>query len=139
MNKNDVEVVRQSTITLPGLDEEAPALYLTDGRPYVPVFAVCRVLGIRAAPHIRRWKNLVFWTTARKLPFQTAGLSKRLVWCLLISEVPFLYSFFDWKLVSQSGDINCTKRLKSMWSCSTRPIKKCSDAIRPHVSSSFTS
>ena len=62
--------------------------------------AVCQALGIRADMHIRRWRTLVLWITARKLPFQTEKRGKRLVWCLLISQVPFLYSLFNWKLVS---------------------------------------
>ncbi len=90
-------VVQQTTIALPYLEEEVPALYLADGRPYIPVFAICRVLGIRADTHIQRWRHLVFWATAQKLPFQTEKRGRRLVWCLLISEVPYLYSLFDWK------------------------------------------
>jgi hypothetical protein len=100
MGESQQEVIEQTTVTLPFLDEEVPALYLADGRPYIPVCAVCRVLGIQAETHIRRWRTLVLWITARKLPFQTEKRGKRLVWCLLISEVPFLYSLFDWKLVS---------------------------------------
>jgi hypothetical protein len=100
MYESQQEVIEQTTVTLPFLDEEVPALYLADGRPYIPVCAVCRALGIRADTHIRRWRTLVLWITARKLPFQTEKRGKRLVWCLLISEVPFLYSLFDWKLVS---------------------------------------
>src|SRR5258708_978548 len=101
LEDNDaLEVVAQTTIRLPFLDDQVPALYLSDGRPYIPVFVVCRALGIRADPHIRRWKNLLLWVTARKLPFQTEKRGRRLVWCLLISEVPFLYSLFDWKLAS---------------------------------------
>jgi hypothetical protein len=73
---------------------------LANGRLYIPVFAVCRVLGIPPDIHIRRWQQLLLWVTARKLPFQTKKQGNRLVWCLLISEVPFLYSLFDWKLVS---------------------------------------
>jgi len=100
MDESQQEVIAQTTVTLPFLHDEVPALYLADGRPYIPVCAVCRVLGIRADTHIRRWRTLVLWITARKLPFQTEKRGKRLVWCLLISEVPFLYSLFDWKLVS---------------------------------------
>jgi hypothetical protein len=92
-----LQVVRQTTITLPYLDDEVPVLYLTDGRPYIPVFAVCRALGIRADTHIPRWKHLLLWETALKLPFETEKRGKRFVWCLLISEIPFLYSMFDWK------------------------------------------
>src|SRR5215470_11470594 len=100
MDENQQVVIEQRTVTLPFLDDEVPALYLADGRPYIPVCAVCRVLGIRADTHIRRWRTLVLWITARKLPFQTEKRGKRLVWCLLISEVPFLYGLFDWKLIS---------------------------------------
>src|SRR6266480_5541353 len=82
------------------LDDQVPALSLADGRLYIPVYAVCHALGIRADMHIRRWRRLVLWITARKLPFQTQKRGKRLVWCLLISQVPFLYSLFDWRLVS---------------------------------------
>jgi len=100
MDESQQEVIAQTTVTLPFLDDEVPALYLADGRLYIPVCAVCRALGIHADTHIRRWRTLVLWSTARKLPFQTEKRGKRLVWCLLISEVPFLYGLFDWKLVS---------------------------------------
>jgi hypothetical protein len=95
-----MEVVAQTTTLLPFLDDQVPVLYLSDGRPYIPVFAVCRALGIRPDIHIRRWRRLVLWSTARMLPFQTEKRGKRLVWCLLISEVPFLYSLFDWNQVT---------------------------------------
>jgi len=100
MSEREQEVVAQKMIPLPFLDDEVPALYLADGRPYIPVFAICHALGIRADTHIQRWRHLALWFTARKLPFLTEKRGKRLVWCLLISEVPFLYSLFDWKLVS---------------------------------------
>ncbi len=100
MDEGQQEVIAQTTVTLPFLDDEVPALYLADGRLYIPLCVVCRALGIRADTHIRRWRTLVLWITARKLPFQTEKRGKRLVWCLLISEVPFLYGLFDWKLVS---------------------------------------
>src|SRR5713226_7366306 len=100
MDESQQEVIAQTTVTLPFLDDKVPALYLADGRPYIPVCSVCRALGIPADTHIRRWRRLVLWITARKLPLQTEKRGKRLVWCLLISEVPFLYSLFNWKLVS---------------------------------------
>ncbi len=100
MDERELAVVTQTTVTLPFLDDEVPALYLADGRPYIPVFTVCHALGITPANSIRRWRNLALWITARKLPFQTKKQGKRLVWCLLISQVPFLYGLFDWKLVS---------------------------------------
>jgi hypothetical protein len=94
-----LEVIAQTTVTLPYLDDLVPALYALDGRPYIPVCAVCNALGIRADTHIQRWRNLLLWETALKLPYQTRR-GKRLVWCLLISEVPFLYSLFSWKHLS---------------------------------------
>jgi hypothetical protein len=100
MEESQQEVIEQTRVTLPFLNDEVPALSLTDGRLYIPVYAVCHALGIRADTHIRRWQRLALWITARKLPLQTEKRGKRLVWCLLISEVPFLYSLFDWKLVS---------------------------------------
>jgi hypothetical protein len=100
MDEQEPVVMMQTTVTLPFLDDEVPALYLADGRPYIPVFAVCHALGIPPASSIRRWRNLALWVTARKLPFHTKKQGKRLVWCLLISQVPFLYSLFDWKLVA---------------------------------------
>ena len=99
-DESQQEVIEQTTVTLPFLDDEVPALSLVGGRLYIPVCAVCHALGIRADTHIQRWRTLVLWITARKLPFQTAKRGKRLVWCLLISEVPLLYSLFNWKLVS---------------------------------------
>lgn len=100
MDANQQVVIEQRTVTLPFLNDEVPALYPANGRPYIPVCAVCRALGIRVDIHIQRWRKLVLWFTARKLSFQTEKRGKRLVWCLPISEVPFLYGLFDWKLVS---------------------------------------
>ena len=100
MEESRQEVIEQITVSLPFLKDQVPALSLADGRLYIPVRAVCHALGIRADTHIRRWQGLVLWITARKLPLETEKRGKRLVWCLLISEVPFLYSLFDWKLVS---------------------------------------
>src|SRR5205823_8482280 len=91
---------KQRTVTLPFLDDEAPALYLADGRLYIPFYKVCQALGICADRHIRHWQKLALWITARKLPFRTGRRGKRMVWCLLISHVPFLYGLFDWHLVS---------------------------------------
>lgn len=99
-DNNQVEVIAQTTMALPYLDDQVPALYGSDGRPYIPVFAVCKVFGIRADTHIQRWRKLLLWEFACKLPFQTEKQGKRLVWCLLISEIPFLYSMFSWKHLS---------------------------------------
>jgi len=100
MDENKHTVIEQTMVILPFLDDEVPALSLADGRLYIPVSAVCHALGIRADTHIRRWRHLLLWTTAQKLPLQTQKRGKRLVWCLLISEVLFLYGLFSWQLVS---------------------------------------
>src|SRR5258706_8444491 len=100
MDQSQQEVIEQLTVTLPFLDDEVPALSLADGRLYIPVCAVCHALGIHANMHIRRWQRLALWITARKLPLHTEKRGKRLVWCLPISQVPFLYGLFDWQLVS---------------------------------------
>jgi len=66
------QAIQQMTIMLPYFDEEVPALYLADGTAYLPVRSLCRMLGIRAETHIPRWRKLVLWASARKLPLQTA-------------------------------------------------------------------
>jgi hypothetical protein len=117
MDENNQTVIEQTTVILPFLDDEVPALFLADGRLYIPVYAVCHVLGIRADMHIRRWQHLLLWTTARKLPLQTQKRGKRLVWCLLISEIPFLYGLFNWQLVSSERRIqlyHATKEQKKL-------------------------
>ncbi len=100
MKEYHQDAIKQTTMTLPFLNDEVPALSLADGRLYIPVYAVCHTLGIRAEVHIRRWRRLVLWINARKLPLQTKKQGKRLVWCLPILEVPYLYGLFNWQLVS---------------------------------------
>jgi len=92
-------VVRQTTITLPYFEQELPALYLADGTAYIPVIALCRMLGVHAATHIARWRHLMIWSHARKLPLQTPR-GRRIVWCLHLGMVPLLYICFNWSLVS---------------------------------------
>jgi hypothetical protein len=99
MDEDQQTIIKQTTVILPFLEDEVPALILTDGKLYIPVFAVCHALGISADTHIRRWRHLLLWTTARKLPLQTQERGRRLVWCLLISEIPSLYGLFNWQLV----------------------------------------
>jgi hypothetical protein len=93
-------VIKQTTMTLPFLNDEVPVLCLADGRLYIPVYVVCHTLGIRAEVYIQRWRRLVLWINARKLPLQTKKHGKRLVWCLPILEVPYLYGLFNWQRVS---------------------------------------
>jgi hypothetical protein len=109
MEESQQAVIEQTTVTLPFLHDEVPALYLADGRLYIPIYAICHTLGIRADIHIRLWRRLVVWITARKLPLQTEKQGKRLVWCLQISQVPYLYGLFNWQLVSPE------RRLQLYW------------------------
>ena len=91
--------VQQATIVLPYFDEEVPVLYLADGTAYLPVRSLCRILGLRAEMHIPRWRKLVIWANARKLPLQTAR-GRRIVWCLHMGALPFWCACFHWSCVS---------------------------------------
>jgi hypothetical protein len=93
------QVIQQSTMTLPYFDYEVPVLYLADGTAYLPVRALCCMLGLRAETHIPRWRKLVLWASARKLPLQTAR-GQRIVWCLQGGALPFWCTCFNWSLVS---------------------------------------
>lgn len=92
------QVIQQTTITLPYFDEEVPAIYLADGTAYLPVRALCRMLGLRAETHIPRWRKLFLWANACKLPLQTAR-GQRMVWCLYVGALPFWCVCFNWSLV----------------------------------------
>src|SRR6266487_6399502 len=92
------QAILQTTIMLPYFDEEVAALYLADGTAYLPVRALCRMLGLRAEANIPRWRKLVLWTNARKLPLQTAR-GQRIVWCLHRGALPFWCACFNWSLV----------------------------------------
>jgi hypothetical protein len=93
------QVIRQTTMMLPYFDEEVPALFLADGTAYLPVRALCRMLGLRPEIHIPRWQRLVLWANARKLPLQTA-LGRRIVWCLHRGALPFWCACINWSLVT---------------------------------------
>jgi hypothetical protein len=112
MEESQLAVIEQTTVALPFLDEEVPALFMEDGRIYIPVYEVCRALGISPDKHIRHWQKLVVWMTARKLPLQIEKRGRRLVWCLLISQVPYLYSLFDWQLVSSQRRIQLRRAIE---------------------------
>ncbi|SRR6266446_2451600 len=92
-------VIQQTTMRLPYFDEEVPAIYLADGTAYLPVRALCRMLGLRAETHIPRWRKLFLWANACKLPLQTAR-GQRMVWCLHVGALPFWCVCFNWSLVS---------------------------------------
>jgi hypothetical protein len=91
--------IKQATIVLPYFSEEVPVLYLAEGTAYLPVRSLCHMLGLRAETHIPRWRKLVLWANARKLPLQTAR-GQRLVWCLHMGALPFWCACFNWSLVS---------------------------------------
>jgi hypothetical protein len=93
------QALQQTTMMLPYFDEEVPVLYLADGTAYLPVRVLCRMLGLRAETHIPRWRKIVLWASARKLPLQTAR-GQRIVWCLHIGALPFWCICFNWSFVS---------------------------------------
>jgi hypothetical protein len=93
------QAFHQTSIMLPYFDEEVPALYLADGTVYLPARALCHMLGLRAETHIPRWRKLVLWASARKLPLQTAR-GQRMVWCLHLGALPFWCACFNWSLVA---------------------------------------
>jgi hypothetical protein len=91
----------QVTVRLPFFDEEMPALLAEeDGKLYLPVNEICRMLGIRADRHIPRWRSLIFWHGARQYLYRTRSGVNRVGWCLDLGSVYFLYGSFDWNLVS---------------------------------------
>ena len=94
------QAVRQATITLPYFEQEMPVLYVADGTPYIPVIALCQMLGLRANTHIPRWRKLVLWCNARKLPWRTPTGYTRVVWCLHVGALLFWCCCFDWSLVT---------------------------------------
>jgi hypothetical protein len=91
--------VRQATITLPYFDYEVPVLNEEGGTRYIPVIALCEMLGLPAKTYIPRWRKLVLWASARKLPLSTSR-GKRLVWCLHLGALPFWCVCFEWSAVS---------------------------------------
>ncbi len=93
------QAIQQTTMMLPYFDEEVPVFYLADGTAYLPVRALCRMLGLRAETHIPLWRKLVLWAGARKLPLQTAR-AQRIVWCLHRGALPFWCACFNWSVVA---------------------------------------
>ena len=76
--KKEVHIVRQGVATLPYLDDEVPALYTADNKPYIPAFAVCRVLGLPVDPHIRKWRNMLL-QEGQSLYHDAAALARALL------------------------------------------------------------
>lgn len=69
MRKQIEQVIQQTSMILPYFNEEVPMLCLQNGSRYIPVVALCRMLGLRADTHIPRWRRLVLWCNAQKLPW----------------------------------------------------------------------
>ncbi len=99
MMEEKMHDIYQTVITLPYFDYEVPVLYVADGTRYVPVIALCEMLGLHANSYIPRWRKLVLWMNARKLPLRTATGRKRIVWCLHIGAIPLWCNCFDWSLL----------------------------------------
>jgi hypothetical protein len=91
--------VRQFTGTLPYFHEEVPVLCLRDGTPYIPIQALCRILGLRAERYLPTWRKSLVWASTRKLPLQTPCRGRRIVWCLHFGALPLWYTMFPWKQV----------------------------------------
>lgn len=109
------QVVQQGTIILPHFHYEMPVLYLADGATYVPVRALCAMLGLRAERHIPKWRKLMFWGNAHKLPFCSGTKGKRAVWCIPLEQYPFILRCFDWQLVSAERRIQLCQAVDA-WS-----------------------
>ncbi len=94
-----IQDVRQTIMKLPYFDEDVPVLYLSDGTPYVPVVILCQILGLRSDSRIRRWRKLLLWSSACKLPLQTEKRGKRVVWCLPFGALPLWLCYINWNAV----------------------------------------
>jgi hypothetical protein len=100
MMEEKIHDIYQTVITLPYFNYEVPVVYTPDGTRYIPVIALCEMLGLHANSHIPRWRKLVLWMNARKLPLCTTTGRKQIVWCLHIGAIPLWCGCFDWSLVS---------------------------------------
>jgi hypothetical protein len=100
MVEQEPQTIQQTTMILPYFDYEVPFLSLGDGAGYIPVAALCRMLGLNPRTHIPRWRQLFLWEHARKLPLRTETRGTRIVWCLHLGALFFWCSCFNWSLVS---------------------------------------
>jgi hypothetical protein len=98
--RESMPIVQQGVMTLPYFDDEVPVVYLADGFGYIPMVALCRMLGLSPRTHIPRWRRLFLWVHARKLPLRTEARGTRMVWCLHLGALLFWCSSFNWSLVS---------------------------------------
>jgi hypothetical protein len=56
--RESMPIVQQGVMTLPYFDDEVPVVYVADGTGYIPVVALCRMLGLSPRTHIPRWRRL---------------------------------------------------------------------------------
>ena len=75
-------VIMQTTVPLPMLGGELPLLVTGDQRGYVPVTALCHLMGVRPETYLAKWQRAPFWSEALKLWWQTPTRGRRAVWCL---------------------------------------------------------
>jgi len=62
------QAIRQESVTLPHFYYGMPVLDLADVGPFIPVIAICQMLGKRAETYIQHWPKWLLWGTTRKLP-----------------------------------------------------------------------
>lgn len=63
----------QSTITLPHLRFTVPLIQATDGVPFIPLFWLCRQIGLDPARELNHARQVLLWRHARLLPLQLDG------------------------------------------------------------------
>ena len=105
MVEQKAQTIHQTTMILPYFDYEVPFLSLGDGAGYIPVVALCRMLGLNPRTHVPRWRRLFLWVHARKLPLRTETRGTRIVWCLHLGALFFWCSCFNWSLVSPERQV----------------------------------
>ncbi|MBA3824879.1 MAG: hypothetical protein H0X24_13410 [Ktedonobacterales bacterium] len=90
-------VIMQTTVPLPMLGGELPLLVTGDQRGYVPVAALCHLMGVRPATYLSRWQRAPFWSEALKLMWQTPTRGRRAVWCLERHSLKDAMQSIDWR------------------------------------------
>jgi len=103
--EQEAHTIKQTTMILPYFDYEVPLISLGDGGGYIPVVALCGMLGLNPRTHIPRWRRLFLWEHACKLPLRTATRGTRIVWCLHLGALFFWCSCFNWSLVSPERQV----------------------------------
>jgi hypothetical protein len=90
-------VIMQTTVPLPMLGGELPLLVTGDQRGYVPVTALCHLMGVPPATYLHRWQRAPFWSEAIKLMWQTPTRGRRAVWCLERHALKDAMKSIDWR------------------------------------------